>query len=63
MVCRPDGWRNRRARQGAIIEKVLAGANILALMPTGSGKSLCYQLLALLRGGAFPRFYAVGRTN
>src|SRR5580704_8293735 len=45
------GFAEFRAGQGAIIAKVLAGADVLAIMPTGSGKSLCYQLPALLRDG------------
>ncbi len=40
-----------RPGQDRIIEAVLQGENALVVMPTGSGKSLCYQLPALMRDG------------
>src|SRR5215468_2724709 len=40
-----------RGAQGEIIRHVTDGGNCLVLMPTGGGKSLCYQLPSLLRGG------------
>ena len=40
-----------RGEQGDIVEHVTDGGDALVLMPTGGGKSLCYQLPALLRDG------------
>ncbi|WP_374547296.1 DNA helicase RecQ [Rhodoblastus sp.] len=45
------GYDDFRPGQAEIIEAALAGAPVLAVMPTGSGKSLCYQLPALLGDG------------
>ncbi len=45
------GFDDFRPGQEEIVDAVTAGENVLAIMPTGGGKSLCYQLPALLRDG------------
>src|ERR1051325_10160711 len=45
------GHRAFRGAQEAIVSHVASGGDALVLMPTGVGKSLCYQLPALLREG------------
>ena len=45
------GFPAFRASQQAVCEAAVAGRDVLLVMPTGAGKSLCYQLPALARGG------------
>ena len=45
------GYPAFRGEQQAVVEHVAAGGDALVLMPTGGGKSLCYQIPALLRPG------------
>jgi len=51
LLRRRFGYDDFRLNQADIIEALLNGRDVLALMPTGGGKSLCYQIPALLREG------------
>ncbi|HEY4224349.1 MAG TPA: DNA helicase RecQ [Pseudolysinimonas sp.] len=45
------GYESFRGQQAAIVERLIDGGDALVLMPTGGGKSLCYQIPALVRAG------------
>ena len=45
------GFDSFRPGQEEVVQAVLDGENVMAVMPTGSGKSLCYQLPAIVRPG------------
>lgn len=45
------GFAELRPGQASVIEKLIAGQSVLAVFPTGGGKSLCYQLPALMMDG------------
>ena len=45
------GFNSFRENQERIIDEILNGNNVLSIMPTGAGKSLCYQIPAILSTG------------
>ena len=45
------GYADFRPAQGTLVQRVLAGCDVLGVMPTGAGKSLVYQVPALVLGG------------
>jgi ATP-dependent DNA helicase RecQ len=45
------GYQSFRGHQAAIVAHVIAGGDAIVLMPTGGGKSICYQIPALCRPG------------
>ena len=45
------GFKNFRPGQEQVVDSLLAGRHTLAVMPTGSGKSLCFQIPSLILGG------------
>ena len=45
------GYQEFRPGQAQIVEQVVAGRDALVIMPTGGGKSLCFQIPALVRPG------------
>src|SRR5207342_3548188 len=51
LLRRVFGHADFRGQQAQAVEQLLAGGDALVLMPTGGGKSLCYQVPALLRPG------------
>jgi len=51
LLHRTFGFQAFRANQEVVCEAAIAGKDVLLVMPTGAGKSLCYQLPAVARGG------------
>src|SRR5918999_3876932 len=45
------GYADFRPTQAPVVQSVLAGTDTLAVLPTGAGKSICFQVPAVLLGG------------
>ena len=57
------GFEQFRAGQEEVIRDVISGRDTIAILPTGSGKSLCYQLPAYTKNGAVLIVSPLGRFN
>ena len=57
------GYDSFRPGQEEIVSRLLAGQDVLAVMPTGAGKSICYQVPALLLAGHHHRGVAAGQPD
>src|SRR6201985_1873358 len=51
LLARTFGFASFRVNQEAVCRAAIAGRDLLLVMPTGAGKSLCYQLPAIALGG------------
>ena len=51
LLSRHFGYRDFRPAQAPVVESILAGTDTLAVLPTGAGKSVCFQVPALALGG------------
>src|ERR1700733_8927145 len=51
VLARVYGYDAFRGLQEQVIAEILAGRDVVAVLPTGGGKSLCYQIPAILRPG------------
>lgn len=51
LLARVWGHGDFRGLQGQVVTEILAGRDVLAVLPTGGGKSVCYQIPAILRPG------------
>src|SRR6201996_3630365 len=51
LLARTFGFSSFRANQEAVCRTAVGGRDLLLVMPTGAGKSLCYQLPAIALGG------------
>src|ERR1700753_3378067 len=59
LLHRVFGHRDFRAHQQEVCEAAASGRDVLLVMPTGAGKSLCYQLSALARGSTALGIFAL----
>ena len=57
------GHKSFRRSQESLIDHILIGRDVLGIMPTGAGKSVCYQVPALMMKGITYRYFSAHITD